>query len=133
MTNSFIGTTGADLATVRPQANDAQLVAVFDTNNGAHLARDALVAAGLPRTSVHVIDRVEPQSAGGKSSAHDRRTALLAAIGSLFSRSESPAQFHLAEDPRHALVVVDRGQGVDHARADQILHASGPVEVYRSA
>ena len=49
---------------------------------------------------------------------------------SLFARSENPAQYHLAEDPNHALVVVSRGSGVDRARARQILLSSNPVEVY---
>jgi hypothetical protein len=110
--------------------DDCQVVAVYDTNNGAHIARDALVAAGIPATAIHVIDRADPQPASAKSSPQARRAKLLQVIGSLFARSENPAQYHLAEDPNHALVVLSRGVGVDRARARQVLRSSNPVEVY---
>ena len=118
-------------ANARP--DDRQLVAVYDTSNGAHLARDALLAAGIPSTFIHVVDRVEPQTAGTRSSPDERRATLLKTIGSLFSRSERPARFHLAEDPNHALVILDRGVALDRVRARQILTASRPVEIYECA
>lgn len=122
--------TDAKDAAVKAAADDCQVVAVYNTNNGAHLARDALVAAGIPVTAIHVIDRADPQPASAKSSPEARRAKLLQVFGSLFSRSENPAQYHLAEDPNHALVVLSRGAGVDRARARQILGSSNPVEVY---
>lgn len=119
-----------DPAAARAAADECQVVAVYNSNSGARLARDALLAAGIPATAIHVIDRADPQPTGAKSSPEARRARLLQVIGSLFARSENPAQYHLAEDPSHALVVLSRGSGVDRARARQILGASKPVEVY---
>jgi hypothetical protein len=119
-----------EAASAKAASDDCQVVAVYDTNNGAHLARAALVAAGIPMTAIHVIDRADPQPANAKSSPEARRAKLLQAIGSLFARAESPAEYHLAEDPNHALVVLTRGLGVDRVRARQILRASNPVEIY---
>ena len=130
MAETFIDAEHSSPTMTGARQDDCQMVAVFNTNNGAHLARAALLAAGLPPTSIHVIDRVEPQPAGVRSLPNDRRAALLNTIGSLFARSESAAKFHLADDPNHALLVLDRGSSVDRARARQILAASKPIEVY---
>ena len=115
------------------QLDDFQTVAVFETNNGARLARDALLAAGIPSTSIHVIDRIKPQPVGSQSSPSERAAALLETLGSLFSRSENARQFHLADDPAHAILVLDRRSEADRLRALEILNASNPVELYRSA
>ncbi len=119
-----------EAAKAKAAFSDCQIVAVYNANNGAHIARDALAAAGIPASAVHVIDRADANPAGTRATPEARRTALLGAFGSLFARSENPAQYHLVADPNHAIVVVSRGAGVDQARARQVLGATGPVEVY---
>lgn len=135
MTGIFTNAQNADYldpeaAKAKTAFSDCQIVAVYGTNNGAHLARDALVAAGIPATAIHVIDRADPNPAGTRSSPAARRAALLSAFGSLFARSEDPAQYNLVADPNHAVVVLSRGSGVDQTRARQVLGATQPVEVY---
>ena len=59
-----------------------QIVAVYDTNQQAHVARDGLIAAGIARASIHAIDRAD---ASATRSIESRRQAFWAAVGSLFA------------------------------------------------
>jgi len=112
---------------LQASAEVRQIVAVYDTNDSAHVARDGLIAAGVPRACVHAIDRADPAA---PRSVESRRHAFWAAVGSLFAPAEDPAAFHLAADPKHALVVLQPGSATDLPRAVQILQASQPLYVF---
>jgi hypothetical protein len=105
-----------------------QVVAVYDSNNTAHAARDALLAAGIPRGVVHAIDRAAPAQA--QQRAESRRQTLWAIIGSLFWPAEDPAMYNLAADPDHALIVLKPDSSTDLPRAIQILRACRPFYVF---
>jgi len=102
---------------------------VYDTNDCAHVARDGLLAAGVPRATVHVIDRADP-SASPPHSPESRRQAFWAAVGSLFAPAEDASAYHLASDPNHALVILHPTAGIDLRRAVEILRASRPLYVF---
>lgn len=106
-----------------------QVVAVYDTNDCAHVARDGLLAAGIPRATVHVIERADPAATPARS-PESRRQAFWAAVGSLFSPAEDASAYRLAADPRHALIVLHPTAGIDLRRAIQILHACRPLYVF---
>src|SRR3954447_12152272 len=106
----------------------AQVVAVYQTNNSAHVARDGLLAAGVAPSAVHVIDRADPAKPGDR--AETRRQTLWSIIGSLFWPAEDPSMYHLAADPDHALVILQPAPGTDVRRAIQILRASRPFYVF---
>ncbi len=84
-----------------------RVIALYEDNNCAHLARDALIGAGVPRGAVHVIQR--PAS------------GWLAAIGSLFAPSEHAATYDLPADHAHAMVVLVPDAATDRNRAMQVL------------
>jgi hypothetical protein len=111
------------------QTEPHQVVAVYDTNNCAHVARDGLLGAGIPRATIHVIDRADP-AASPPRSAESRRKAFWAAVGSLFAPAEDPSAYHLASDPNHALVILQPTGGIDLRRAIEILRASRPLYVF---
>ncbi|MBV8911741.1 MAG: hypothetical protein JOZ05_01740 [Acetobacteraceae bacterium] len=107
----------------------AQVVAVYQTNHAAHVARDALIAAGTPRAVIHVIDRADP-ARRTPNSGEARRQAFWAVVGSLFWPTEDPAAYHLAADPDHALVILKPDKATDMRRAIQILRTSKPFYVF---
>lgn len=112
------------------QGQGQQLVAVYDSTKCACVARDALVAAGIPSGAIHVIEKHDPSPAGVRDTVEKRRSALLKAITSLFSPAEDPGRYHLAADPKHAVLVLTPVAGLDESRARQVLSASDPVELY---
>ena len=111
------------------QGQAAQVVAVYDSNDQAHVARDGLIAAGVPRAAIHAIDRADPSAASPRS-VESRRKAFWAAVGSLFAPAEDASAYHLASDPNHALVVLHPTAGIDLRRAAEILRASRPLYVF---
>src|SRR3954449_5744318 len=113
----------------KAQTGPNQVVAVYDTNNAAHVARDGLLAAGIPRATIHVIDRADPAAAPPRS-LESRRQAFWAAVGSLFAPAEDPSAYHLPSGPNHALVILQPVTGIDLRRAVEILRASRPLYVF---
>jgi len=105
-----------------------QVVAVYQTNHAAHVARDALLGAGVAASVIHVIDRADP--ARSVNPAEARRQTLWSIIGSLFWPAEDPSVYHLAADPDHALVILKPDRQTDVRRAIQILRASRPFYVF---
>jgi hypothetical protein len=105
-----------------------QIVAVYETNQNAHVARDGLVAAGIPRATIHFVERADPASRA--NSVDSRRQTLWAIIGSLFSPAEDPSMYHLAADPNHALIILQPDAATDMRRAAQILRSSRPFYVF---
>jgi hypothetical protein len=106
-----------------------QVVAVYDTNSSARVARDGLLAAGIPGGAVHLVERADPASAQPKS-PEARRLAFWAAVKSLFTAPEDPSVYHLAADPDHALLILQPTAATDLRRAMQILRASHPFYVF---
>jgi len=106
-----------------------QIVAVYQTNHAAHVARDALLASGVPSGVIHVIDRADP-AANSPNSAEARRQAFWSVVGSLFWPAEDPSAYHLAADPDHALVILQPNSATDARRAVQILRSSHPFYVF---
>ena len=92
---------------------DERVIAMYENDTCAHLARDALIAAGIPRGAVHVIGR--PVS------------GWLAAFGSLFAPSENAANYDLAPDHAHAMVVLVPDASTDRNRAMQVLASTTPL------
>lgn len=105
-----------------------QVVAVYQTNHAAHVARDGLLAAGVAQNAIHVIDRADPTRATDRAEA--RRQTLWSIISSLFWPAEDPSIYHLAADPDHALVILQPEPATDVRRAIQILRASKPFYVF---
>jgi len=106
----------------------AQVVAVYQTNHSAHVARDGLLAAGVPQSAIHVIDRADPARSTDRAEA--RRQTLWSIIGSLFWPAEDASMYHLAADPDHALVILKPDGATDVRRAIQILRSSRPFYVF---
>ncbi|HYZ64065.1 MAG TPA: hypothetical protein VE650_16575 [Acetobacteraceae bacterium] len=106
----------------RPDESAAagQVVAVYETNSAAGVARDALLAAGLGHGAVHLIPRAEGTGA-------ERRRNFWSAVASLFAHAEYPAAYHLAADHDHALLVLTPTRQVDVPRAMQVLSSSHPL------
>jgi hypothetical protein len=133
MSGSFTNDKQADrldpTGTSRAKTPVQQIVAVYQTNHCAHVARDALLASGVPSGVIHVIDRADPATRT-PNSAEARRQAFWAAVGSLFWPAEDPSAYHLAADPDHALVILKPGAGTDVRRALQILRSSKPFYVF---
>jgi hypothetical protein len=88
------------------------------------------MAAGIPTGAIHVIERHDPSPAGIRDTVEKRRSALVKAITALFTPTEDPGRYHLAADPKHAVLVLTPEAGVDESRARQVLSASDPIELY---
>lgn len=104
-----------------------QIVAVYENNTCAHLARDALLAAGIARSAVHVLERTGSAPVGGKPTQEDRRQSLWSALSSFFEPVENASAYHLVSDRGHAVLVVTPDPHLDRQRVVGLLEATSPL------
>jgi len=111
-----------------PNVHDNQIVAVYDTVAQACVARDALLATGIPKAAIHVVDHTAGD-ASGQSSAEDRNQGgFWGAIKSLFAPEEDVSAYNHAIGRGHAMLVLTPNASMDRHRAIQILESSHPID-----
>jgi hypothetical protein len=113
-----------------PDRHDNQIVAVFEDEAAARVARDALVDAGVPEDQVQVIGHVEGDAAKGVSQSEDKAVGdqILTAFIGLFSSHHDEQDYTHAVAKGHAMVVVTPVGDTDRHRVIQVLEHSHPID-----
>ena len=113
-----------------PEKHDNQIVAVFEDEKAAGLARDTLVNAGVPNGQIQVTAHVSGDAAEGVSKVEDGAVGdqILSAFMGLFSSHDDHTDFTHAVKQGHAMVVVTPAGDTDRHRVIQVLNDSDPID-----
>ena len=113
-----------------PDRHDNQIVAVFEDEKAAGVARDALVDAGVPIGQIEVVAHVDGDAAPGQSQAEDGTIGdqILTAITGLFTPHDDRHDYTHAVNQGHAMVVVRPVGDTDRHRVIQVLEHSHPID-----
>ncbi len=113
-----------------PDRHDNQIVAVFEDEAAATVARDALVGAGVPQAQVEVVAHVAGDAAPGQSHVEDGTVGdqILTALMGLFTPHDDHHDYTHAVRQGHAMVVVRPVGDTDRHRVIQVLEQSHPID-----
>ena len=106
-----------------PALHDNQIVAIYETEGRARAARDALVAAGIPTSTIQVLDRD-----AGIDGAPATDEGFWGAIKGLFAPEEETSAYNHAINRGHAMLVVMPTAEMDRARIIQVLEETDPID-----
>lgn len=110
-----------------PNIHDNQIVALYDTDADAQMARDKLVAAGVDPSAVQVVDRSADRMAGGVDyEAGDQ--GIWGAIKSLFVPDDEAHAYNHAIGRGHAMVVVTPTGNSDRHQIIEVLESTDPID-----
>lgn len=113
-----------------PDRHDNQIVAVFQDEQAATVARDALVTAGVPTGQIEVVAHVEGDAAPGRSQAEDGSVGdqILTSLMGLFTPHSDHNDYTHAVRQGHAMVIVRPVGDTDRHRVIQVLEQSNPID-----
>lgn len=113
-----------------PDRHDNQIVAVFEDEKAATVARDALADAGVPVAQIEVVRNVDGDAAPGASQAEDGSVGdqVLTALMGLFTPHDDHHDYTHAVKQGHAMVVVRPVGDTDRHRVIQVLEHSHPID-----
>lgn len=113
-----------------PDRHDNQIVAVFEDEKAATVARDALADAGVPAAQIEVVAHIEGDAAPGQSQAEDTGVGdqILTALMGLFTPHDDRHDYTHAVRQGHAMVVVRPTGDTDRHRVIQVLEHSHPID-----
>lgn len=113
-----------------PDRHDNQIVAVFEDEKAATVARDALVDAGVPIAQIEVVGHVDGDAAPGASRVEDGSVGdqVLTALMGLFTPHSDRHDYTHAVKQGHAVVVVRPVGDTDRHRVIQVLEHSNPID-----
>jgi hypothetical protein len=110
-----------------PNIHDNQIVALYETDDRAKAARDALVAIGVPGSAVRLTDREQDRFVGGVD--YERNDGgLWGALKSLFIPDQEAHGYAEGVRRGHAVLVVQPDATMDRHRVIQVLESTGPVD-----
>ena len=109
-----------------PNVHDNQIVAMFEDDEKARAARDALVANGVPESAIHLSNR--DQGVADVTTAEDAGGGLWSAIKSLFMPDEEAHGYAEGVRRGHAVVVVQPTAEMDRHRVITVLESSNPID-----
>jgi hypothetical protein len=108
-----------------PNVHDNQIVAMFENDEKAQVARDALVSNGIPESAIHVSNKGEGVT--DVSNAEDNG-GLWGVIKSLFMPDVEAHAYGEGLRRGHAVVVVQPTAEMDRHRIITVLESSNPVD-----
>ena len=117
-----------DTALYDPAVHDNQIVAMYETNEEATVARDALVKVGISAEAIEMISRSADSGALGGSNAEDRGSAFWKAVRSLFASGHEQEDYGHAVGRGHAMLVLTPSAEMDRRHAIHTLEATHPVD-----
>lgn len=110
-----------------PSVHDNQIVALYDTDANARMARDKLIAAGVEASAVQVMDRQADRMAGGVDyEAGDQ--GIWGAIKSLFMPDDDAHAYNHAVGQGHAMIVVTPTANTDRHHIIEVLESTDPID-----
>lgn len=110
-----------------PNIHDNQIVALYDTDADANMARDKLIAAGVDSSAVRVVARSADRMAGGVDyDAGDQ--GIWGAIKSLFVPDDEAHAYNHAIGRGHAMVVVTPMGNADRHHIIEVLESTDPID-----
>ena len=110
-----------------PNVHDNQIVALYESEDKARMARDKLIAAGVPAHAVKVMDRGADPMAGGVDYESGNQ-GIWGAIKSLFMPDEDAHAYSHAIGRGHSMVVVTPTRDMDRHHVIEALESTGPVD-----
>lgn len=128
--NSLLDTNIHDPQLYDPERHDNQIVAVFDDDAAASLARDALRDAGLPDSAIQLVaapatDAAATEAQPVPKSAGDQ---IMNAFMGLLSAGEEHHDYAHAIRRGHAMVVVTPTADTDRHLVVTVLERSNPID-----
>ena len=117
-----------DTALYDPAVHDNQIVAMYETDEQATSAREALVAAGLPSGAVEMISRNTDAGPLGGANAEDRDSGFWKSIKSLFAPGTDQNDYGHAIGRGHAMLVVTPTADMDRRHAVHAIEQTHPVD-----
>lgn len=118
---------GHDTHLYDPEAQDNQIVALYNTDAEAQAARDKLVASGVDSGAVQVMARDADRMAGGVD--YDKGDqGLWGSIKSLFMPDDEAHAYNHAVDKGHAMVVVTPARTANRNQIIDVLESTDPID-----
>ena len=110
-----------------PNVHDNQIVALYESEEKARVARDKLIAAGVPAGALQVMDRDADRMAGGVDYESGNQ-GIWGAIKSLFMPDEDAHAYNHAIGRGHAMVVVTPTRDMDRHHVIEVLESTEPLD-----
>ena len=110
-----------------PNRHDNQIVALYETEQHARAARDALIAASIPERAIRITDREQDRFVGGVD-YEQNDGGLWGAIKSLFVPDEDAHGYAEGVSRGHAMLVVHPDATMDRHRIIEVLESTNPVD-----
>lgn len=110
-----------------PNVHDNQIVALYESEEKAGVARDKLIAAGVPAGALKVMERGADRMAGGVDYESGNQ-GIWGAIKSLFMPDEDAHAYSHAIGRGHAMVVVTPTRDMDRHHVIEVLESTDPMD-----
>jgi len=110
--------------------HENQIVAMYDTDEHAKAAKDALTAKGVSADSIQLVSRNTQAATDATvgTNAEDADAGVWGAIKSLFVPDEDRSAYSHAVGRGHAMLVVHPAAGADRSAIVHALEATNPVD-----
>lgn len=124
---SFNQQAAHDTGLYDPNVHDNQIVALYESEEKARVARDKLIAAGVPAGALKVMERDADRMAGGVDYESGNQ-GIWGAIKSLFMPDEDAHAYNHAIGRGHAMVVVTPTRDMDRHHVIEVLESTDPMD-----
>ena len=110
-----------------PNVHDNQIVAMYETDEQARVARDTLISNGVPERAIRIAGR--DQSDVASDAGHEQAdTGFWGAIKSLFVPDEEAHGYAEGIRRGHVVLAVQPDASMDRHRVIILLESTGPVD-----
>ena len=117
-----------DTSLYDPDMHDNQIVAMYETDERARAAKQALISQNVPESAIQIVSRGTDAGTLGGVNAEDDNSGVWGAIRSMFVPDDDRTTYSHAVGRGHAMLVVTPTSGMDRHAIIHALEGSDPVD-----